>query len=420
MHHFTVNGCYRTEINVTPKNWKKLKSLSIDKKTGRPKKWMIYYRFYDPQFKDDPTKWGVLIRLKGMNEADEIEARKKLTQDLIDQEKQLVDTRLFNHATGKLMAKMPEHKSINFSLRDALWWGYEKLNCIQQTKNDIKSVIDGFLTAAETLFDTEFMKTYDKIPVRQFTRSRVYHTLEKCYELNERFSKNRYNVYKAYLSAIYRRLLRFEVVEHNVMRDIEKEKVVKRKRKILTTEEEKLVNDHLYEKSYYFWRFMQVFFYADARETELMKLKKNSDINLKEQEFHVTILKGNRPEESIKQISNEVLPLWREIMDEAKQGEYLFSKGLKPGPHPIRPDQIGRRWYKLVKRPKVKGGLGIKKDFRSLNHSHMTKVSKLLGIKAAQISRGHKTPIVTMQHYDINYKKNELNEVKNAGVKLGS
>jgi len=414
MHHYTINGCYRTDIKVIPQNWKKKKQL-------KPKeKWLIYYRFYDPQFKEDPEKWAFLVRIKGMNDVYSIDERKRITQDLIDQEIDLLDRRMWNPVTNQFMKQTPVEKTTSFALKDALWWGFEKLTCIQQTKNDIKSVINGFLTAAHDLFDPELMLPFDQIPVRQFTRSKVYHTLDKCAELNKRFTNNRQNVYKAYLSSVYRILMRYEIVEHNVMKDIEKRKTIKKQRAILTLEQEQLVNDHLLAKNYEFWRFMQIFFYADARETELMKLRKDGTINLKEQEFQVTMLKGTRPEEAIKQISNEVVHLGKEILDEAKEGEYLFSKGLKPGPAAIRPDQINRRWYKLVKRPKDKGGLNIQIDFRSLNHSHLTKVSASLGIAAAAESRNHKTPVVTMDHYDIGYKKRIRNNVKNSGVKLGS
>lgn len=412
--HFTINGCYHTEIKVLPKNWKTKKSL-------KPKEnWQIYYRFYDPQFKDDPEKWGFLVRLKGMNKSKDLETRKQVTKDLIVQETALLQKRMFNPVTNKYMIELPSQKQANTTIREALWIGFEKLDVVQNVKNDIRSVINGFLAAAASMYDTDHLCTFDQIPIRQFSRSKVYATLDKCAELNEDFTAKRYNRYKDYLSMVYKRLLKYEIVETNVMRDIEKKRVIKTKQKVLTLEEEQLINDHLQQKSYEFWRFMQIFFYSDARETELMRLRKNDTINIKEQEFQVTILKGKNPEDAIKQISNEVLPLWKELLQEAKPGDYLFSKGLKPGPKAIRPDQIGRRWNRLVKQPAKKGGLGINKDFRTLNHSHLTKISKALSIEAAAESRSHKTPVITMQRYDMEIKKRMRDQVKNSGVKLGS
>jgi hypothetical protein len=411
--HYTINGCYYSDIKVLPKNWKTKKSL-------KPKeKWLVYYRFYDPVFKDTKS-WGQLIRFKGMNETDDIDIRKQITKDLIEQEHALLQRRFWNPVTGKNMMDTPSDRTNRFTLRQALMWGYEKLDCIQQTKNDILSVINGFLAAAETLYDTDLLLPYDKIPVRQFSRSKVYATLDKCFEMNDRFTNKRYNRYKDYLSSVFRKLLKYEIVESNVMRDIEKKKTIKTMQKVLTLEEEQLVNDHIRDKDYEFWRFMQIFFYADARETELMKVRKDDRINIAAQEFQVTILKGKNPEDAMKQISNEVVDLWKELLQEAKEGDYLFSKGLKPGPVPIRYDQINRRWSKLVKRPKAKGGLGINKDFRTLNHSHLTKVSKKLGIETAAGSRNHKTPIITMKHYDVEVKQRMREEVRNSGVKLGS
>ncbi len=193
--HYTINGCYHTEIKVIPANWKKRRKALKPGET-----WIIYYRYYDPQFRESPELWGKLIRLKGMNEAKQLADRQRITQDLITQEIDLLHKRMWNPVTGKFMIEMPTEKSPSFSLEKALWWAFERTKCIQQTKTDIKSVINGFLSAADELFDTELMLPYSKIPVKKFTRSKVYLTLDKCSELNARFSDNRFNVYKAYLS----------------------------------------------------------------------------------------------------------------------------------------------------------------------------------------------------------------------------
>ena len=91
----------------------------------------------------------------------------------------------------------------------------------------------------------------------------------------------------------------------------------------------------------------------------------------------------------------------------------MFGKNLEPGDHPIRVDQVGRRWNKYVKQE-----MGIQKNMRSLNHLHLTRVSEKLGIEAAAGSRGHTTPVITMTRYDVGHKRRVLKAVRESGVRF--
>jgi integrase len=96
---------------------------------------------------------------------------------------------------------------------------------------------------------------------------------------------------------------------------------------------------------------------------------------------------------------------------EGVKGQHLFSKDLKPGEKSIRPDQIGKRWLRHVKKP-----LGIDCDFYSLKHSNVTEVVELMGERAAMKFTGHTSPDMIHRVYDIDHQSRQdegIRELKN-------
>lgn len=73
------NSCKCTELNVFPNNWTyKNQSLKKD--------WYVYYRFYDPVFKDIPKyRYGKLVIIKGMNQFKTVLERQENTRLIIEQ-----------------------------------------------------------------------------------------------------------------------------------------------------------------------------------------------------------------------------------------------------------------------------------------------------------------------------------------------
>lgn len=70
------------------------------------------------------------------------------------------------------------------------------------------------------------------------------------------------------------------------------------------------------------------FFLWGARLTELFQVQVEN-VDVKNQEYHTTILKGSNPNEVTKVILSEVLPLCKEMIHGAKPNNHLFSSGLK-------------------------------------------------------------------------------------------
>jgi len=137
--------------------------------------------------------------------------------------------------------------------------------------------------------------------------------------------------------------MEMEAIEHDPVTPIKKQGTTKRIRPTLTKEERATVNRHLKAKYYTLWRFMHIFFHSGSRESELMRLKKE-DVNLKRQQFKVMVKKGGVYREEWRTIKDIIVPLWMEVYNEAKAGQVLFSKFMRPGAVFINLWQITRRW----------------------------------------------------------------------------
>lgn len=408
-------GCSRSEISITPKNWN-------TKKASLKKPWKLHYRFYDPVFRSNPKLWGYQVAHRTMNEHHTLEGRQEMTKALIAHEEELLDLHGFNPITKLYMRPPvevitavvdidPKTKFIT-----ALEQARLRLAVIPPVRIDIKSVIGGVEKVARQLYDSGLDMHYIDLQICQVSRKHIKNILELCAKTRARWSAKRHNLYKCYLSMLFTELLQLEAVDANPTHDVPSKTQPFKQREVLTADEMTCIDEYLRVKDYNFWRYMRIFFYSGARTTELLQVRKDSRVNLSEQTFIVRVIKGGQDREDIRGISNEALGLWKEVWNEAKAGQVLFSKFLRPGDFTIRKDQPGRRWNKHVKSSKT--GLGIRKDFYSLKHKHTDAIAAALDIQHAQTADGHLTPVITLKHYAPGEKKRQLKKVGNAGIKF--
>jgi site-specific recombinase XerD len=399
------NGCSRSEIKVTPSNWK-------TKRASTRKPWVIHYRFYDGA----EVK---AIQIRGMNEFVELEHRRIVTKRLINQEIHLLDTLGWNPIKQVYMAPQIRNKEVSeyTPFIEALKWAKDQVDVVPKTRIDINSIVNAIDKCTEELYDYDHSCKIKELVISQIKRKHLKSILDYQARNNPRWSNNRYNKYKAYISMLFKELLEVEAVDSNPARDLSSKKKSIKLKAVLSTTEEKLIDETLQNKHYNFWRFVRIFYDSQARITELLVLKKDARVNIKKQEFIVTVKKGSVVKEDIRVIGKSVIDLWQEVWDEAKYGEYLFSKFLKPGPKKIRPDQITMRWRKYVKSEKT--GLGIKKDFYSLKHLSTDRMSESYGLQVASAGAGH-TNLGTTQIYAVNEKRRKLEVLKQKNIAFGS
>lgn len=408
------HNCSRSRITVSPSNWNTVKaSVKI--------KWRITYRFYDP-LRREKYKKGLQVSIKGMNRYETLKERQTITKKLIETESYRLDVQGWNPITGLYMAPAltDQVKEIGpgMPLSEALQKGFEKLTMIHTTLLDVKSVLKTVNHALPQLYCNANLKPYNALPVGKVTSVHIEYLFEQCVKNNPKITNNRFNKYRTYLGSIFKVLKKFGAVKTNPCFEVEIKKVEKKIKTILTPDEQALIDAHLKTTDYYFWRYMRIFFRSGARTTELLALRKDEKVDLNKQEFIVLVKKGKNSKEHIKPIPTDILPLWKEIWREATPGQFLFSTVLKPGDTQINKDFPNKRWKKLVKAQKKKGGLNIQKDFYSLKHLHADMIAKQLSISHAQTALSHGDSETT-GIYTVGQKGREREELKNLKVEFG-
>jgi hypothetical protein len=419
------NGCSRSEITVTPRNW----NSSIDKAPAKlvRSKWRIYYRYYDPVFKNDPEKWGQLIQVKGMNDIKDLAKRQAATKILLDAEKDRIDEKLFNPITGKyhVVTERLEEIIPATPFIDALTKAAGMITCVPRMMEDIHCVIKKIEQAAGKLFDQGLHKPYLGLKISQVSRKHIVYIFEQCKKDNDKFSVHRQNRYRAYLMMLYKQLVKLEAVEHNPITDIPVEKgSIKKVKQLFTETEMLLLNTNLKAWEYPFWRYMRIFHRSGSRTSEMTQLKPEK-VSLESQEFIVLVKKGRNYVEQVRPIPDDILPLWIEIMNEARPGQFLFSEYFKPGIKQIDKTWVERRWTKYVmgfpeewkdEKLRRENCLYIKKTFYLLKSQNTDATDKALDLEHAAAADGHTNTTTTKNHYAIGHERRKLEKLKRTEI----
>lgn len=396
-----LNGCYRSQFSVIPKNWNTGKASTA-------KNWRIHYRFYDPSTEDRVKQ----VSIQGMNNEKSLRDRQSLVRALLERETELIDTEGFNPITGKYMKEAVEGDISELThFIPALQGVFNMLNIVPQMKLEVKSALKYITKAAGKLFDNNLQRQYTDLRIGQVRRKHLIYILQQCKEDNPMFSNYRKNKYRGFLLMLFKRLLILEAVDSNPAMDIPIEKHVYKKRVLLTQSERLIINTNLKAVDYCYWRYVRIFFRSGSRGPELLSLKNDSNINLEAQEFTTLVRKGKNHHWVIKPIPDDTMEFWREVVDETKRGEYLFSTGFKPGAERIGNDQPNKRWKKLVK-----VGMGIQKDLNSLRNLNADSIDEQMGLEHAAAAHGHADSTMVRKHYAVNNEKRLREELK--GIKV--
>jgi integrase len=387
------NGCSMSVPSVYPKNWKSGGKTLLDIR------WRIQYYFYPKEGKRK------LVVVKGMNNIMLLTFKRELTkyiiQDVIDDNKNG-----FNPITKQfVLEEFDEYTGLNPHLHfiTAFRIALTKIQCSENHRKQMEWCVNRL--------DKKVGKLKLKnVVIGQLKRRQLKQLLEAC-DLPNHY----YNKYLAYLSRLFGELLEYECCENNLVRDIRKRKIIKKQREILASKDHRVVMSYLYANHYEFWRYAKIFLFSGARTTELFRVQAK-DVNIKNQEYKTLIMKGSRPHEVVKVILKEVIPLWTELLANAKPDDYLFSKGLKPGVESILPNQITKRWMRLVKKSediRDENGVVIKitADFYSLKHSLLDVLPEDVAMQMASHTNSKTTSL-----YRVNAEKRKREELKKLSI----
>lgn len=412
--------CSYTEVWASPKDWKTATS-----KKALQKEWYIQYYFYDPLFHDKYPN-GKPVRKK-LNFLRTLEERKAAIEFYLAEIPRLLEQDGFNPITKKFMAQVTEKVTAKLNpdmpCTEAIEMAWDKILTAAKTDDnprpfdDVRIAKNRFVSGLKDL-------RFDTLKIKDLLSPHIKETIEYL-----KITDGYYNKFLSYMSKIYTELYEYSCVTTNPFKLYKKKKPVKKMREVLEDEAFEGIMDYLYENNYTFYRYGMIFHMSGARSTELMMVKKK-DVNLEKQEYKVLIKKGGQYVEEIKVIMLDVLPYWREVLKECKsEDHYIFSKGLKPGPVPIDPAQISRRWNRHVKTNyHTKTGIKITVDFYPLKHLFLDRLDaqryiltegQALNVpdNLAQLHASHRSPTITNSVYLINKKKRDRDVLKTVTIK---
>ena len=388
--HTLPNNCRAGKITVFPKNWK---SVNANKNLT----WKIWYRFYD-----DNLNEVKLIIIKGMNSAEDLKEKREIVEIILADELAALKNG-YNPITKISTADSNKTLGRNTPFIKALYLAHESLNCIDRFKKDIKSSLAYIENAAKEL-------KIDLLPVFDIHRGHIINVLDTCAKQKDYWSNNTFNSYKRNLSMLFGKLLDSMVINTNPTREIKKKKTIRKLKRLLTPDECRRIDDFTKKYDRRFWLLINIFFHSGSRTTEMFRVK-FEHVNLETQFVTYTVLKGNQPFEVERPIKNIALDFWREAIRDAGPGDYIFSKGLKPGPLPISERQATIRWRRHIKGTKEAGKLGITCSWYQLKYLNTDQISRAKGLKIAGLLNSH-TNENTTRLYAVNEDERDFEELK--------
>lgn len=390
MQHLT-NNCRVGKISVYPQNWK---TISANKNLI----WKIWYHFYD----DNLQKIKKVV-IKGMNNIENLKQKQEYLQIVLTDEIEALK-KGYNPITKRYQAEInPDDISPDIPFSKALELAHKDLQVVHQFWIDIKSTIKYVNQSAKAL-------QYDSIPVKDIRRKHIKKILDHCAKVKDTWSANTFNAYRRDLRMLFKQLLQYDAVEFNPVRDIDKQKTIRKIKKILTPEECQLIDQWVKKYDRRFWLLIHIFFHSGARTTEMFRVK-FEHVNLKKQTVLYTVLKGNQPFEVERPIKDIAIDFWKEAIKDGRPGDYVFSKGLSPGTEPVSPRQATIRWHRHIKGDKKNGKLGIDSSWYGLKYLNSDQIAEEKGLRIAAKLNSHKS-INTTKLYAVNNEARDMEEIK--------
>lgn len=390
---YLPGGCRCSELTVYPRNWQ---SRSADPTIT----WYISYRFYDPSFPRPKQKI-----LKGMNAVKSLKEKQEVTRQILAIELDLLTNRCYNPFTGDFkddtdLSDLNPGTPFIRALRAAT----ALLEVSDTTLRDIRSVLKYVSKAAEKL-------RMDRTPVGEITRKDIREILD-CVGKSKRaaWTANNYNYYRAHLGMLFKALIKEEVIENNPALKLDKKKVEKKLRTVLTIDQRALIDQHLAATYPAFRRWVHIFFHSGCRITELQRVKLE-DVDMERQRFKVLVKKRNRPTWVWKVIKDVALPYWQEAVKGCGKDDYVFSLSFEPGSRYIDSSVVTKTWNRHVKKR-----LGINVDLYSLKHLHTTEVLDIRDnaerLKEIAEHNAHLSTAMVVKIYDVNHEERQADRLK--------
>lgn len=383
----TIQGCSYTELWVSPANWQKATKKDLDKD------WYVQCIFFDPRYGKKYPK-GFPYRKKA-NKPQTIEERKALISFLLKNIPQQFNNG-YNPITKKYMNLRDEGLYPDLLFIEAFKRALEIKSGTKSHLYNIKRAIERLEEASEAL-GMQYIKVKD---LRRVDLKRMLDWLQ----LPDKY----YNRFVIYFSSLYRELIEYECCEANITRDIYPKKTFKEPRLVLEKNELDKIREHLEETHPEFYRYMMIFLYSGARNTELFRLQRK-DVDLDKQEFVILLEKGGQYKRCTKVILNPALEYWKEVCEECQSpDDYLFALNFVPSKKMGHTEIVTRFWKR-----NVKDKLGIEADFYALKHYMLDNLDSDTAMLLASHTNKNTTAI-----YQVNKAKKDREMLKQLKIEI--
>ena len=383
----TIQGCSYTELWVSPANWQKATKKDLDKD------WYVQCIFFDPRYEKKYPK-GFPYRKKA-NKPQTIEERKSLISFLLKNIPQQFNNG-YNPVTKKYMNLRDEGLYPDLLFIEAFKRALEIKSGTKSHLYNMKRAIERLEEASESL-GMQYIKIKD---LRRVDLKRMLDWLQ----LPDKY----YNRFVIYFSSLYRELIEYECCESNITRDIYPKKTFKEPRLVLEKNELDKIREHLEETHPEFYRYMMVFLYSGARNTELFRLQRK-DVDLDKQEFVILLEKGGQYKRCTKVILNPALEYWKEVCEECQSpDDYLFALNFVPSKKMGHTEIVTRFWKR-----NVKDKLGIEADFYALKHYMLDNLDSDTAMLLASHTNKNTTAI-----YQVNKAKKDREMLKQLKIEI--
>ncbi|NAW51202.1 hypothetical protein GNY06_07375, partial [Elizabethkingia argentiflava] len=211
------NGCTRTEVYISPKNYKSLKSKEYLKK-----QWFVECRFFDPLFESKYPK-GFQYRVKS-NVFNSISERKLAVEMAKEEMEKKLDYHNFNPITKQFMASDFEDLKPDLFFHEALTIAYTKISGSSHYLKQILWAIKRMQTFIEKL-------RYEYLFIKDVKIWHIKNLLESM-----KLTPSVYNKFRSYLMSLFKEMIQYGCIDHNPCREIIKKKITKTIRETLSDE----------------------------------------------------------------------------------------------------------------------------------------------------------------------------------------
>ena len=383
----TIQGCSYTELWVSPANWQKATKKDLDKD------WYVQCIFFDPRYEKKYPK-GFPYRKKA-NKPQTIEERKALISFLLKNIPQQFNNG-YNPITKKYMNLRDEGLYPDLLFIEAFKRALEIKSGTKSHLYNIKRAIERLEEASESL-GMQYIKVKD---LRRVDLKIMLDYLQ----LPDKY----YNKFVIYFSSLYRVLIEYECCESNITRDIYPKKTFKEPRLVLEKNELDKIKELLEETHPEFYRYMMIFLYSGARNTELFRLQRK-DVDLDKQEFVILLEKGGQYKRCTKVILTPALEHWKEVCEECQSpDDYLFALNFVPSKKMGNTEIVTRFWKR-----NVKDKLGIEADFYALKHYMLDNLDSDTAMLLASHTNKNTTAI-----YQVNKAKKDREMLKQLKIEI--